>query len=160
VHLDDTPVVERHWYSRGDADGMTYGVEVPLDLGSISSGSVLRIAVGIGARISGVLEGKPGRATPSLAFVFLVPEGKRSWEDSLRITAGADGAYAIHGIPPGKYRLLAREAFDSAGDEKWFEKEVARAETIEFHEGDHVDKNFKPAATAATKEAGSGKPRP
>jgi hypothetical protein len=157
VRLDDTPVVERDWYTRGDASGTTSGFRVPLDLRNIANGSVLRIVVGIGARISGVMEGRPGRATPTLASVTLLPESKSSWQDSLRTRVGVDGAYDIDGIPPGKYRLLARDAFESDLDsEKLFERELPRAEIIEFHAGDRIVKNLKPAA----KEAGDGKPNP
>lgn len=152
VRLDDAVIRDRGWYWSSN-DTTTQFDNVPIDLSSFTAGSKLAIVLGNGARISGRVETKGGPATPILCKVMLVPEGKESVGEGRRTDVGSGGEYTLHGIPPGKYRLLAVNPLDLPDSPDVEHTILDRAETIEVHEGDRIVKDLQ----AIGKDSGDGK---
>jgi hypothetical protein len=155
VELNGATVTERNGDYEMARDLAAPSFFVPLDLGKVMGSAELKIVVGTGARISGTVEGKSGLLTDGFGFVELMPAGNKSFSnDDLRSQIDRNGGYVIHGIPPGRYRVLATHPSESNfdDDKAGFEKMLAQGEIIEFHEGEAVTKKL----TVAT-EAGDGK---
>jgi protocatechuate 3,4-dioxygenase beta subunit len=103
---------------------------------------------GNGAQISGrVLDANGEPMVTNVVMIFLA----RDVED-IPLTgngtaqASPDGKYTIKAIVPGKYRLLALDAFQIAGGTDamdTFKKLFERGEEIEFKEGDRITKDLK-----------------
>lgn len=101
-------------------------IRAVLDLRHGAAGIKLKMVVGPGAGISGKI--------PS-GFVGVMPEGKTDFNDMIEAEI-ADGAYSIHGLPPGRYRLISAGP-DSPGLSN-LEQVLARAKVIELKEGEHL----------------------
>jgi hypothetical protein len=129
-----------------DGTAMTGGI---LDLRSGAGARSVKIVLGRAASLSGVVEG-----THAMAAVVLNPDGKESWDDVQEVRADSDGNYSFHGLAPGKYRVVAIDAFESGAAETDKPKDFASlAETIEIKEGDRALKNLK----IAVKGSGNAK---
>jgi hypothetical protein len=87
----------------------------------------LTVALGAGAGLSGKSAG---------GAVVLLPEGKKSLDDALIARPAADGAYKFHGLPPGKFRLLALDADRLDNRDVDLEELLGRAKMVELKEGE------------------------
>jgi hypothetical protein len=112
-----------------------------LDFSRAVPNSYLTITVDLhGAQVSGILLGPDGKpAADPLAYVSL-SDGSRLYQDAV----GQDGEYVLHGIAPGKYRLVAYAAYGvNASDPAIREKLATKAEEVELKAGEHIIHNLK-----------------
>jgi hypothetical protein len=130
------------------------GAPVPdgiLDLSGGAEGARLKIVLSaFGGQISGRVEDERG-AVPSLfdnVILFPEPEEIPAREQVRFSAVGTDGAYAFHGLAPGRYRL---SAVSRSGMSWWHDlkAEINRlhttADVIEIKEGDVIVRNLKTA---------------
>ncbi len=103
-----------------------------LDLRSDPKGARVTLLLSTaGAEISGVV--KSGDVPTPHAFVCLSPDGEPAkCERSAR--SGADGAFTIRGLAPGRYKLYVAGDLDQPG--------ANPAEVIELHEGDKTTRDL------------------
>ncbi len=168
VRLDGHEIEERAPDISANLGGEDVRLEPVLDLRQSVGSPKLRIVVDRGgASLSGMVEGKAGPVTNGFGVVVLAPAGAKSWEDVISAKIAKDGTYVIHGIPPGKYRLLADDLLggsasdsDSSAppppppppDDDAFQTQLARAAVIELHAGDRLTKNLKTSETGDDKK--------
>ncbi len=115
-----------------------------LDLTRGVNGAHLNITVSRnGGRIEGAVLGddeQPLRG--SLALVILTAAGDDIGEQTIKpVQPGEKFTYS--GIRPGKYRLVAVDAREFAGDRERLKELFLRAPEIEIHEGDRIAKDIK-----------------
>ncbi len=91
------------------------GDVVNLASGQQLTGVTIRVAAGA-ATLGGAVAGREGGPQPTWgpqSRVYLVPAERERAEDPLgyaEATPSADGAFVLKNLPPGRYRLLARES--------------------------------------------------
>jgi hypothetical protein len=120
-----------------------------VDLSSGAEGLQLKIVLSArGGQISGKVEDEPGGAPSLFDEVILFPDREEvPTSEELRFSKlGTGGAYAFHGLPPGKYRLLPMSRF-TASWRNDLKEDIKRlrstAEVIEIKEGDAISRNLK-----------------
>jgi hypothetical protein len=121
----------------------------PDDLDLSKGGSRLKITIGrSAAQVSGSVVDKDGaRLQNTLGSVLLLSDrGKLEFLDEERIARfEPDGSYRFKGLRPGKYWLLAVDAFRSGffSSPEQLKKFAALAEEVELKEGDRLRKDLK-----------------
>ena len=143
-----SPLAENAYVKTLEIDGVaaTNGVA---DLSRATRAASAKVTVGgNGAQISGrVLDSNGEPMLTSVVTIFLARDAEiitRFGNDTAQATP--DGKYTIKAIVPGKYRLFALDALQTAygGNEMdVFKKLFDRGEEIEFKEGDRITKNLK-----------------
>jgi hypothetical protein len=118
----------------------TQGLEVNLTKGV--GGSTMRMVVSRnGGQVSGLLVDNQGRLlTGRHVFIVLAkdPESVATWRTGMN--SGAEAAFAIHGLRPGKYRLFAIDPLQFGGLRSYdlLKSIAAHGEEIEIKEGDRI----------------------
>jgi hypothetical protein len=145
------PLPENAYVRAIEVDGATV---VPEDL-ELLGASRLRITIGRNAaQITGhVLDKDGARLQSALGGVVLMRDLKKielTTEESVS-RFGADGSYSFTGLRPGRYWLLALDAFRTRGlnSVEQVKSYVPLAEAVEVKEGDRLRRDL----TIATKEA-------
>jgi Carboxypeptidase regulatory-like domain len=115
-----------------------------LDLRNIDPKAELTIQLGDnGAVISGVVRDAKGPAPGARVALFF--DDEYGFDVAAAVTAGIDGSYALHGIAPGKYKLVAYDAKSAAV--VWSSDAVALhaavTENVDASEGDKVLRDLK-----------------
>jgi hypothetical protein len=148
------PLAENAYLKALEIDGVaaTNGIA---DLSKVARGASAKVTLSSnGAQISGrVLDSNDEPLQNSMLMIFLTSD-----PEDIMLTggvpehAGPDGKYILKGVAPGKYRLFALDPFQisRAGSAEegleMFRKLFARAEEIEFKEGDRIVKDLKGAS--------------
>ncbi len=127
VALDGVAVTESAIDARFATDDDHSSLVPLVDARNGTTQSILTIAIGKGAHLSGTVGVGLG-----FGRVLLVPDGKTSQDDALYARVAADGTYAFRGLRPGKYRLITIDGSES------FERLLARGRVIEVKEGDRI----------------------
>jgi Carboxypeptidase regulatory-like domain len=124
------------------------GTPVPdgiLDFSNGADGAQLKITLSAnGGQISGRVEADK-QSTPALFNnVVLFPDRPDvPARDQLRFSELVeDGGYSFHGLPPGKYRLLAYPS-EFGEFREVLKRYGSRAELVEIKEGDNISRNLK-----------------
>ncbi len=101
------------------------------------------------AQLSGMLRTKEGEPLlNALAMVFLVDDSEKAdigvRDPQRSVQLGNDGRYSFKAVRPGKYRLLAIDAFRSTNfsDPASFKKLAAAGEEFEVKEGDQLKRDL------------------
>jgi hypothetical protein len=92
---------------------------IDLKQGDRLSGVTFTLAEGAGS-LRGSIKLAEGERIPAQFYLHLVPTEKENADDALRYFATAvnpDGTFALGGLPPGRYWVLARVGEDK--DTKW-----------------------------------------
>jgi Carboxypeptidase regulatory-like domain len=115
-----------------------------LDFSNGADGAQLKVALSAnGGRISGRVGSDTQTTLGLFNYVVLFRDGPDvPSRDQLRFSnVGEDAGYSFHGLPPGKYRLLA---FPRGSGElrDAVTRYAARAELVEIKEGDSVSRNL------------------
>jgi hypothetical protein len=142
------PLAENAYIKTLEIDGAAAANGVA-DLTRVARAASAKVVIGgNGAQISGrVLDSNGEPMLTNVVMIFLA----RDVEDIPLIGNGTaqaspDGKYTIKAIVPGRYRLLALDAFQIAGGTdslETFKKLFERGEEIEFKEGDRITKDLK-----------------
>jgi hypothetical protein len=119
-----------------------------LDLRGMQGKGDLTVVLGANAaEISGIVRGPKGSVGGVHVAMFFDNEyGSDLFDLAL---SGADGAYSFHGVPPGKYRLLAWDApsWGTSSLDRWTPEALALyqsvIESVDASEGDNVSQDLK-----------------
>jgi hypothetical protein len=158
VRVDSLP--ENAFVKTVDVDG-NVSTDDTVDFSTIRPSRIKVTVSRNGAQIAGmVLDEKGERMLTPLAMVMLVqdPKDVQSLVQDSTQRVPPDGKYSFKGVRPGKYRLLAVDAFRLAGNDDSMEtirKLVERGEEIELKEGDRIAKDVR----TLPKEDANAKPR-
>jgi hypothetical protein len=141
VLVTDTP---DNFYVKSITLGGTEFADGILDLRHGSSGRPLTVVLGKdGAQISGVVRDAKGPAGSARVALFFDDEFGFDLVDSA--TTQADGGYVLHGIAPGRYRILAYSLRNAGG--AWSSDSLALYESvtekIDVSAGDKVTQDLK-----------------
>jgi hypothetical protein len=119
-----------------------------LDLGGLSSTEdELIVQLGTnGAEVSGVVRDAQGPVSGVAVAMFF--DNDFGTDVFAGLHTGAKGSYLFHGVPPGKYRLLAwKDPDNEAARVKWSSDILALyqdvTESIEITEGDKISQDLK-----------------
>jgi hypothetical protein len=119
-----------------------------LDLRGLQGKAEITIELGTnGAEISGVVRDARGPVGGVRVALFFDNEYGSDLFDL--VSAGARGAYSFHGVPPGKYRLLAWDApsWGTSSADRWTPEALALyqsvIESVDASEGDNVSQDLK-----------------
>jgi hypothetical protein len=125
------------------------GRELPnatLDLRDSTSDATLEIIVSEnGGIVRGTVTGNT-QVSPFTAVVCLFSDNESPALDLMRWSAvGADGSYAVRGLRPGRYRLLALSDGLGLVEQRDLEQQyLSAAEIVDVKEGDTIVKDPKP----------------
>jgi len=157
VHID--PLPEDAYVKTVVLDG-TVAANGILDLHGVPGARVKIMVSRKGAHLSGRVRDAAGEPVLNSVTVVVLADDLDNVDldtrdDSHTAFVKADGQYSFQGIRPGKYHLLAIDAFHTADADKpgVMKKLAAAAEEIEIKEGDRISKDVK----IAIKEDASAK---
>ena len=129
------------------------GAPVPpdaLDLTNAAKNVSARVVIGReGALVSGrVLDSNGEPMQTSVVMIYLVKEFTEMLTGNGTAHATPEGKYTLKGVAPGKYKLLAVDAFRVSGIAAidMLKDMFTHAEEIEFKEGEKITKDLKLAA--------------
>jgi hypothetical protein len=147
--MEIAPLPENAYVQSIKLDGAALA-DQELDLSRGVRGSHLKIIVSRkGAEIAGNIVDKDGKRVDNAFGVVLLAENGKEISADLRSQHIArvepEGHYVLHGVPPGKYHLLAVEAFRFAGQsgDEDLKKIVSKGEEITVKEGDRISRDLK-----------------
>jgi hypothetical protein len=115
-----------------------------LDLRSVNSTSEMTVQLGVnGAAVSGVVRDVKGPVSGARVTLFF--DDEYGFDPAATVVAGNDGGYALRGIAPGRYRLVAYDPKSSAV--VWSGEDAALhagvTENIDVREGDQLSRDLK-----------------
>ena len=141
------PLGETAYVKTLEIDGAAANSDL-LDLSNAAKGVTANIVIGRnGAAMSGrVLDANGGRMETNVVAIWLIKEFDEILSTGNGTTqATPDGKYALNGVAPGRYKLLAIDAFQLGGASALdaLHDMFNRAEEVEFKEGERITKDLK-----------------
>jgi hypothetical protein len=127
------------FYVKSAHVGTTDWQEGIVDLRNVDPKAVMTVKLGTnGAEVFGVVRDATGPAASAQVALFF--DDEYGFDLAGKTTAGTDGSYVLHGIAPGKYKLVAYDPKSSAV--AWSSDAMALhaavTENIDVQEGDKI----------------------
>jgi hypothetical protein len=146
--VEVTPLPENAYIKSLILDGtnVTKSWKNQIDLTSGARSSTLKIVAALnGGEITGTVRDKEGVVLTG-AFVNVYLTDPKNLPLVKSVKANENGTFALHGIPPGKYRLFALDLvkYDPIVSEEIIGPLAAKGEEIEMAEGARLAKNLTP----------------
>jgi hypothetical protein len=153
------PLPENAYIKKVELDGAV-SPDDTLDLSRGGTSSRLKVTVSLkAAQITGRVQDENGeRLLTPLAMVVLAPSPTpKDYSNSFNDRVQPDGKYSIKNLRPGKYRIMAVDAFRAgpgSGPDAML-KMLEKGEEIEIQEGARIEKDIR----VQPKEAADAKPK-
>lgn len=142
-----SPLPENGYVKSVEVDGAA-AVNQVADLSRAAGGATVKVVLaGDGGQITGRVVEDNGAAPSGLVMLFLGRSAEELEMSNDPGRLGADGKFTLHGIAPGKYRLVAIDFFQmggsGAGALERIRKAFVRGEEVDVRPGEKIARDFK-----------------